>query len=132
MRKAVFEQLTENIRRDGYLSSVPLCQELEGGDLEVLSGNHRVQAAIAAGVEQILVIVIPENASPRKIAIQLSHNSLTGEDDRRTRRRVGDATVGRSEVEWLVEDGDMAHRLHPTSRPVRCRPTLRTIVGFFS
>lgn len=82
LKKSVFKQLTENIKQDGRLSSVPLCHRIEAGKLEVLSGNHRVQAAIQAGLEHILVLVILGNLSrSRQLAIQLSHNSLAGEDD---------------------------------------------------
>jgi len=81
MEKKTFDQLTNNIREDGFLASVPLCAE-EDGNLVVLSGNHRVKGSVEAGVEDILVIVDKRDLSKsRKIAIQLSHNSLTGQDD---------------------------------------------------
>ena len=84
-KKDTFKQLTENIRKDGRLSSMPLCRrmpESEGGKLEVLSGNHRVQASIQAGLPHILVLVILEDLSrAQQIAIQLSHNALVGDDD---------------------------------------------------
>ncbi len=84
-KKDTFKQLTENVRKDGRLSSVPLCRRMpdsEGGRLEVLSGNHRVQASIQAKLAQILVLVIEEDLSRAKqIAIQLSHNALVGDDD---------------------------------------------------
>lgn len=52
------------------------------GRLEVLSGNHRVKASIEAGLDRILVLVIPYECKPgRKIAIQLSHNALSEQDD---------------------------------------------------
>ena len=80
-KKDTFRQLTENIRSDKRLSSVPLCHETLSG-LEVLSGNHRVQAAVAADLPLILVIVITgELPKNKKIAVQLSHNSLVGQDD---------------------------------------------------
>ncbi|MFQ5731912.1 MAG: ParB N-terminal domain-containing protein [Planctomycetaceae bacterium] len=82
MKKSVFDQLTANIEHDGFLSSVPLCQELGDGRLEALSGNHRVKAAIRAGVERIAVIVLPRQSQNRKLSIQLSHNALTGDDDK--------------------------------------------------
>lgn len=81
-KRETFKQLTSNIEKDGRLSSVPLCHRLEDGRLEVLSGNHRVKASIEAKIGHILVIVITQEL-PRaeQIAIQLSHNSLAGEDD---------------------------------------------------
>jgi len=80
-KKETFKQLVENIKKDQRLSSVPLCIK-EGDKLVVLSGNHRVKAAVQAGIEHIMVMVILEELSEsRKIAIQLSHNALVGEDD---------------------------------------------------
>lgn len=80
--KDTFQQLTANVRADKRLSSMPLCWETPEGRLEVLSGNHRVQAAIEAGLERILVLVLHGDLSrARRIAIQLSHNALVGTDD---------------------------------------------------
>jgi len=82
MKKATFDQLTANVRRDGALSSVPLCHTLADGALECLSGNHRVQAAVKAGVPRILALVIPrELPRSERISHQLSHNALAGQDD---------------------------------------------------
>jgi hypothetical protein len=85
MKKAMFEQLTKNIGDDGMLSSVPLCHEKQNGEepeLECLSGNHRIQAAVKAGLTRVLVLVIANQDQDGKIARQLSHNALVGEDDR--------------------------------------------------
>lgn len=83
MKKGVFQQLVSNLEADGRLSSVPLCRELADGRLQVLSGNHRIQAAMRADLEWALVMIllgdIEESAA---VAIQLSHNSLAGEDDK--------------------------------------------------
>lgn len=77
-----FSNLVDNVRRDGGLSSLPLCCREPGGVLTVLSGNHRVQAAVQAGLAEILVLVIPQELSrEERIAIQLSHNALAGRDD---------------------------------------------------
>lgn len=82
-KKEMFQQLRDNIKQDKRLSSVPLCYKHEDGTLEVLSGNHRVQASIEAGLQMIPVLVITEHLSKsRRIAIQLSHNALVGEDDK--------------------------------------------------
>jgi ParB-like chromosome segregation protein Spo0J len=59
-----------------------LCRILPDGKLEVVSGNHRIKASIQAKIKQVFVMVILREISQGdKIAIQLSHNSLTGEDD---------------------------------------------------
>lgn len=81
-KRETFRQLRDNIAADKRLSSVPLCYRYPDGKLEVLSGNHRVQASIEAGISHILVLVITEELDKsRRIAIQLSHNALVGEDD---------------------------------------------------
>jgi hypothetical protein len=81
MKKREFDQLTENLRRDGRLTSVPLVYDLDTPG-EILSGNHRVQAGIAAGIEEADVMVILSRLTKdQKTAIQLSHNRLVGEDD---------------------------------------------------
>lgn len=96
MRHEVFMRLTENVKEDNTLTSVPFCaiyqyytaddpiQRLEDGSLlyEVLSGNHRVKSAIAADLPEIDVMVTDDPLTPdKRKAIQLSHNELVGEDD---------------------------------------------------
>lgn len=97
MRYEMFQRLVENVKRDGQLESVPLLailglyadgdeplrDEATGDPIyEVLSGNHRVKAAIAAGLTEIRALAILDPV-PReeRIAKQLSHNSIEGEDD---------------------------------------------------
>ncbi len=81
-KRETFRQLRDNIASDKRLSSVPLCYQYDDGHLEVLSGNHRVSAAVEAGLEKIVILVLTEEiAKSKRIAIQLSHNSLVGEDD---------------------------------------------------
>lgn len=91
MGKATFDQLVSNVQTDGRLESVPLCHTLANGALEVLSGNHRVKAAIKAGLDRILVMVIPhELPIGKKRARQLSHNAIVGQDDMQLLRELWD------------------------------------------
>lgn len=81
-----FNRLVDNVRRDGQLSSTPfLCLEHNGpdkGKYKCLSGNHRTKAAIEVGLEKIICLVTDDELSEeQKIAIQLSHNSISGQDD---------------------------------------------------
>jgi len=96
MRHETFLRLVENIKSDGELTQLPFCapygyystedeiQKTPNGNVlwEVLSGNHRVRAAIAADLDVIKVQVTEEplNRNQRR-AIQLSHNAIAGEDD---------------------------------------------------
>jgi len=83
MRHETFQQLVANLKRDGRLTSTPFVWlNEERGGLEILSGNHRVAAAIEAGIEEAWCLVCREYLSEdRRIAIQLSHNAIEGEDD---------------------------------------------------
>jgi hypothetical protein len=82
MRAEQFQNLVENIKKDGNLSSLPLCYREKDGKLRVLSGNHRITAARQAGVEQVLVMVVAEEKdADERLAIQLSHNAIAGQDD---------------------------------------------------
>ncbi len=77
MAEPEFNRLVANLRRDGVLTSLPLVYRGE-----VLSGNHRVQAAIKAGIVDADIIEIQsELGEDQRLAIQLSHNALTGKDD---------------------------------------------------
>lgn len=82
MPNEMFKNLVENIRRDGGLTSVPLCYMLANGKYRVLSGNHRVKAAKEAGVENFVSMYIDHELSrEEEVAIQLSHNAIEGRDD---------------------------------------------------
>ena len=84
MAEPEFNRLVENLRRDGVLTSLPLVYRGE-----VLSGNHRVQAALKAGIVQADVIEIEtELSEEQQRAIQLSHNALTGKDDPNLLREI--------------------------------------------
>lgn len=81
MKAETFKNLTDNLKDDGDLSSIPLCN-WDGDKLLVLSGNHRVMAAKEAGIEEVIVMVdTRELTHGQRVAIQLSHNALVGEDD---------------------------------------------------
>jgi hypothetical protein len=77
MPGAQFRQLVENLKLDGALTSTPLVYQGR-----VLSGNHRVEAAIEAGIEEADVIeVLTPLDDKRQVALQLSHNAIVGQDD---------------------------------------------------
>jgi hypothetical protein len=85
MRHEQFNRLVANVRRDGRLTSVPLAWRMPDGRYQVLSGNHRTKAAVEAGLELIDVMAIDQDLSEQqRIALQLSHNAIAGEDDSTT------------------------------------------------
>jgi len=86
MPEPVFENLTNNLKKDKRLESLPLCcfneNYEQNKELKIISGTHRIKAARSAGLEMVYVLVIEEKLEKSKfIAKQLSHNSLTGVDD---------------------------------------------------
>ena len=82
MKHEEFSKLVNNVKRDKALTSVPFCCLDDDGKWLVLSGNHRVQAAVEAGLEEIQVMVTKESLTKsQRIGIQLSHNSIAGQDD---------------------------------------------------
>lgn len=99
MKHEDFVQLTSNIRKDGALSSAPfLWKDPEDGKYLCLSGNHRVMAAIEAGLKEITCLATDDDLSEdQKIGIQLSHNALVGQDDMATLKllyeKIGDTDI---------------------------------------
>ena len=91
MRNEVFTRLVENLKQDGGLTgNNPFAVRVRDADgvpseppvYEVLSGNHRVKAAILAGLTEIDITLTDDLLTKdRRLAIQLSHNALVGEDD---------------------------------------------------
>lgn len=72
-----FDQLVDNLRADGTLTSTPLIYR----DI-ILSGNHRTAAALKAGIEEAdCTEILTEIDEERQLAIQLSHNAISGKDD---------------------------------------------------
>lgn len=94
MRHEEFQRLVANVKRDGQLTSAPFAAITADGTYEVLSGNHRVQAAIAADLKSIPCIITDDELSrEQRIAIQLSHNSIVGQDDPDTLKKLYDEII---------------------------------------
>lgn len=81
MPPEMFERLAENIKKEGRLESVPFTV-LRDGFFELISGHHRVRAARAAGLKDIIVLADTRPLSRSQVvAKQLAHNSIDGKDD---------------------------------------------------
>ena len=90
MSEKDFQQLCENIGISG-LSSVPACYRRESdGKFVIISGHHRVRAAEKDGYTEIYIIYAEEKDLTKDeiVAIQLSHNSLHGEDNKGILKRL--------------------------------------------
>jgi hypothetical protein len=95
MRKETYDRLVANLADDGCLTSTPLIYGGNGdypeGHELILSGNHRVAAAIEAGIVEANCLLITQRLPhTRQVALQLSHNALSGEDDLATLKLLYD------------------------------------------
>jgi hypothetical protein len=99
-----FAALVANIRRDGKLTSVPFVwHDQVSGTLEVLSGNHRVKAAVEAGLTEISWMQTSDPLTrQQRIAIQLSHNAIAGQDDPSLLKALYDEL---QDVDWRAYSG---------------------------
>lgn len=84
-----FSALCDNIGLSG-LSSVPCCYRKENGRFVMISGHHRLRACKKLHYKTIGILYVDEAELSRDeiIAIQLSHNSLHGEDDKNILKRL--------------------------------------------
>lgn len=92
MKPRQFSQLVENVKARGQLESLPYCAQPDpDGPIEIVSGHHRVRAAIAAQLKLIpaLVDTRPQTRSAI-VAKQIAHNALVGESDAEVLRRMID------------------------------------------
>lgn len=98
MRHDQFARLVENLRRDGQMTSVPFAWKQRNGSYLVLSGNHRVQAAMEAGIDEGWVMLCDDPMpKSRRVALQLAHNAIAGEDDPATLKQLYD---GLEDIDW--------------------------------
>lgn len=104
MRHETFAALVANVKRDGVLTQYPFVHlDIATGVREVLSGNHRVKAAIEAGLTEITWIETDEILThQQRIAIQLSHNAISGEDDPATLKKLYEEL---DQVDWRMYAG---------------------------
>lgn len=89
MTDAYFNRLVENIKISGGLSSAIGCVK-KGEVYQIFSGHHRYRAAIQLRYKMVPVIYADEKdmTTDELIALQTSHNSLHGEDDKGILRRL--------------------------------------------
>lgn len=89
MKPEEYQKLVANIKKDKQLTSVPFCFYNENNQIEVLSGNHRIMASIDAGLDEIEVMLCKDKLTKdQALAIQLSHNSISGQDDEELLRKL--------------------------------------------
>lgn len=75
----MFNRLSQNIKREDRLESVPFAVKREK-HFELISGHHRVRAARSAGLTEIIVLADTRDLNRSQVvAKQIAHNRLTGE-----------------------------------------------------
>ena len=84
-----FATLCDNIGKSG-LSSVPCCYKKENGRFVMISGHHRLRACKKLKYKTIGILWADEKDLSRDeiIAIQLSHNSLHGQDNQNILKKL--------------------------------------------
>ncbi len=77
-----FATLCDNIGKSG-LSSVPCCYKKDNGRFVMISGHHRLRACKKLHYKTLGILYCEESelSQDEIIAIQLSHNSLHGQDN---------------------------------------------------
>jgi DNA modification methylase len=93
------QALARTVRRDGQLLSVPLVRPVEGG-YEIVDGEHRWEAAKAAGVERMTVLVV-EASDQEARARTVAMNQIHGEPDP-ARQAALLAELARNEAEAVA------------------------------
>jgi hypothetical protein len=79
MDDATMNLLIDNIKRDGRLTQLPFVHRLPSGKYEIISGNHRVEAAEKAGLKEFDAIICEVTLpNDEKLRLQISHNSIRG------------------------------------------------------
>ena len=83
MSEADFNRLVCNIQKSG-LSSAITCYKKSDGSFIIISGHHRFNACVKLSYIKIPVIYADEEdlTNDEILAIQISHNSLHGTDDK--------------------------------------------------
>lgn len=84
-----FSALCDNIEKSG-LSSVPCCYKKQNGRFVMISGHHRLRACKKLRYTKIGILYCNEEELTKDeiIAIQLSHNSLHGEDNKNILKKL--------------------------------------------
>ena len=124
MTAAQLDRLVKNIEADGGLTSIPLIYQDR-----IISGHHRIEASIKAGIETADCMEITSEVSEEHLtAIQLSHNSITGDDDTAILRQMLEK-LGALEQEYsavVPPDPEMID----LGRSIRFPPMVQVMVEF--
>jgi ParB-like chromosome segregation protein Spo0J len=83
MDEKTFNRLVKNLKKDKILTSaVLLMRQREKNKMMCISGHHRIRAAKKAGINSVPAIIIDEIPESKRLALQISHNDIRGNDDK--------------------------------------------------
>lgn len=78
-----FRRLTQNIKRDGILTTSPLLMRQEGKNKYMcVSGHHRIRAGIKAKLDGAICLIMDEVDESTRIRLQLAHNDISGKPNK--------------------------------------------------
>jgi len=103
MTQAQLRRLTDNIRKDGNLSTLPLLWQDGEGAFHTIGGHHRIEDAVIAQVPAILALYTDaEMTEAERISRQLGDNAIVGQDDPQILAEMYSAI---SELDWKEYSG---------------------------
>lgn len=124
MPPEMLEQLAQNIKGEERLESLPFAHIKTDGSHELISGHHRKRAAVMAiqqGADMTDIFWLADTrelSRSKVVAKQLAHNSIVGEDDKQTLKRLYDEIDDvNDKIESFLrpEDFDDVKQLEPAS-----------------
>jgi hypothetical protein len=134
MKQEQFARLVENVRQDGALESLPfvwrqmlsdpvpaelmgLSHSHEGYVDWIVSGHHRVQAAKAAGMPWVMYLFTDRPLTDgQRIAKQLAHNAITGEDNQAVLKELYEAIEDYEQKRYSgVDETTVGHLTDPVA-----------------
>ena len=92
MSKKDFAKLVKNIKQSGLSSMIACYKRKEDDKYVIISGNHRYKDCLQLGYSKLNILYANEEELTKDeiIALQLSHNTLHGEDDKGILKRLLD------------------------------------------
>lgn len=111
-----FNKLMQNIQKSGGLSSAITCYKKPDGTFVIISGHHRFAACVKLSYVKVPVVFAEEKdlSKDEILALQISHNSLHGSDDKGILKRMFEeiqsvdfkffANIDISEIQGLAVD----------------------------
>lgn len=123
MSSTAMKRLSDTIKRDARLESMPFCAITYKNDkevIEIVSGHHRVRAASMANLDLLFVMVDTTGLTKDQIkAKQLAHNAIQGEDNAELLLKIYESISDvDARLEAFIEADDFAKDLEAAQSQV--------------